>query len=114
MVARLPRTAVVGGGVLGVSTAHQLARAGAEVVLMTEGELTSDASGRSLSWLNSAGVRAEAYHRLRMAGLDRYRTLAAHHRVSDWLRFGGGLSWTTAAECSADAGLASRRVGPRV
>ena len=98
MVARLPRTAVVGGGVLGVSTAHQLARAGVEVVLLTEGELTSDASGRSLSWLNSAGVRTEAYHRLRMAGLDRYRTLAAHHRVGDWLRFGGGLSWTTAAE----------------
>ena len=97
MVARLPRTAVVGGGVLGVSTAHQLARAGAEVVLMTEGELTSGASGRSLSWLNSAGVRAEAYHRLRMAGIDRYRMLAAQHRVSDWLRFGGGLSWTTAA-----------------
>ncbi len=98
MVARLPRTAVIGGGVLGVSTAHQLARAGAEVVLMTEGELTSGASGRSLSWLNSAGVRTEAYHRLRMAGIDRYRTLAAHHRVSDWLRFGGGLSWTAAAE----------------
>ena len=98
MVGRLPRTAVVGGGVLGASTAHQLARAGAEVVLVTEGELTSEASGRSLSWLNSARGRAEAYHRLRMAGLDRYRTLAAHHRVSDWLRFGGGLSWTTAAE----------------
>jgi glycine/D-amino acid oxidase-like deaminating enzyme len=98
MVVKLPRTAVVGGGVLGVSTAHQLARAGAEVVLMTEGELTSGASGRSLSWLNSAGVRAEAYHRLRMAGIDRYRTLAAHHRVSDWLRFDGGLSWTTAAQ----------------
>ena len=98
MVSRPLRTAVVGGGVLGVSTATQLVRAGADVVLMTEGELTSNASGRSLSWLNSAGVRADAYHRLRMAGIDRYRTLAAHHPVNDWLRFGGGLAWTTAAE----------------
>ena len=98
MLRRLPRTAVIGGGVLGVSTAHQLARAGVDVVLMTEGELTSDASGRSLSWLNSAGVRADAYHRLRMAGIDRYRTMAAHHPVSDWLCFGGGLAWTTAAD----------------
>jgi glycine/D-amino acid oxidase-like deaminating enzyme len=98
MVSRPLRAAVVGGGVLGVSTATQLVRAGADVVLMTEGELTSNASGRSLSWLNSAGVRADAYHRLRMAGIDRYRTLAAHHPVNDWLRFDGGLAWTTAAE----------------
>ncbi len=98
MVSRPLRTAVVGGGVLGVSTATQLVRAGADVVLMTEGELTSNASGRSLSWLNSAGVRADAYHRLRMAGIDRYRTLAAQHPVNDWLRFDGGLAWTTAAE----------------
>jgi glycine/D-amino acid oxidase-like deaminating enzyme len=98
MVSRLARTAVVGGGVLAVSTAYQLVRAGVDVVLMTENELASGASGRSLSWLNSAGERAEPYHRLRMAGIDRYRTLAAHHPVSDWLRFDGGLAWTTATD----------------
>ena len=54
------RVAVVGGGVIGVSTAQQLARAGADVVLVTEGELASGASGRSLSWLNSSGLRSEA------------------------------------------------------
>lgn len=86
---------MVGGGVLGVSTAQQLARAGAEVVLVTEGELTSGASGRSLSWLNAAGIRSEPYHRLRMAGIDRYRTLSAQHPGLDWLRFDGGLAWQT-------------------
>ncbi len=92
---RLPpmKVVVVGGGVLGVSTAQQLARSGAEVVLVTEGELASQASGRSLSWLNSAGVRSEHYHRLRMAGIDRYRTLSATHPGLDWLRFDGGLAW---------------------
>ncbi|HEV2930401.1 MAG TPA: FAD-binding oxidoreductase, partial [Propionibacteriaceae bacterium] len=87
------KVAVVGGGVIGVSTAQQLARAGAEVVLVTEGQLASSASGRSLSWLNSAGIRSEHYHRLRMAGIDRYRTLSARHPGLDWLHFDGGLSW---------------------
>ncbi|MEV6831127.1 FAD-binding oxidoreductase [Amycolatopsis sp. NPDC051102] len=84
---------VVGGGILGISTARHLARAGALVTLLTEGELTSNASGRSLSWLNSAGSRSEEYHRLRIAGIDRYRTLAARQPGVDWLRFDGGLAW---------------------
>ena len=86
-----PRVAVVGGGVIGVSTAQHLARAGADVVLVTDGELANNTSGRSLSWLNAAGAYSEVYHRLRIAGIDRYRTVAARHRVSDWLRFDGGL-----------------------
>ena len=89
-------TVVVGGGILGLSTARALAAAGADVALVTEGELTSGASGRSLSWLNSAGVRSEEYHRLRVAGIDRYRTLAARHPDADWLRFDGGLAWSGA------------------
>ncbi len=90
------KVAVVGGGVLGVSTAQQLARSGVDVVLITEGELASSASGRSLSWLNSAGLRREPYHRLRMAGIDRYRTLSAQHPDLDWLHFAGGLVWHAA------------------
>ena len=78
---------------IGVSTAHQLARAGVEVVLVTEGELVSSASGRSLSWLNSAAIRRDAYHRLRLLGIDRYRTLAAQQPGLSWLRFDGGLAW---------------------
>ncbi|MEV7094989.1 FAD-binding oxidoreductase [Amycolatopsis sp. NPDC051045] len=85
---------VVGGGIIGISTARHLAVAGAEVTLITEGEPTSNASGRSLSWLNSAGLRSEEYHRLRLAGIDRYRTLAARQAGVDWLRFDGGLAWS--------------------
>ncbi len=87
------RTVVVGGGVIGVSTAQQLARAGAEVVLVTEAELVSNASGRSLSWLNSSAIRRDAYHQLRLLGIDRYRTLAAQQSGITWLRFDGGLVW---------------------
>jgi glycine/D-amino acid oxidase-like deaminating enzyme len=87
------RTVVVGGGIIGISTARHLAAAGADVTLVTDGELTSNASGRSLSWLNSAGERSAEYHRLRIAGIDRYRTLAAQQPGVDWLRFDGGLAW---------------------
>lgn len=100
-IRRTPYVAVIGGGVLGVSIAGHLARAGASVVLVTESQLASNASGRSLSWLNSAGVRSAAYHRLRMVGIDRYRTLASAHPDTDWLRFDGGLRWTAAGDDAA-------------
>jgi glycine/D-amino acid oxidase-like deaminating enzyme len=87
------RVAVIGGGVLGVSSAYHLARRGAKVWLVTEGSLASGASGRSLSWLNAAGVRSEYYHQFRMIGIDRYRTLSAREPTLDWLRFDGGLRW---------------------
>ncbi|NIH81391.1 NAD(P)/FAD-dependent oxidoreductase [Amycolatopsis viridis] len=84
---------VVGGGVLGVSTAMHLQRDGATVVLVTAGALADGASGRSLSWLNSAGSRSAAYHALRVAGIDRYRTLFAADPAREWLRFDGALYW---------------------
>lgn len=84
---------VLGGGVLGVSSALELAKRGARVTLVTEAALCSGASGRSLSWLNSAGERTLPYHALRMAGIDRYRTLFARNPACDWLRFDGGLFW---------------------
>ena len=93
-----PRVVVIGGGVIGASTAASLVREGADVVLLTEAHLGSGASGRSLSWLNSFGnLRTDEYHRLRMLGVDRYRTLAGttSHR---FLRFDGGLTWPGAGE----------------
>ncbi|MCC9178289.1 NAD(P)/FAD-dependent oxidoreductase [Arthrobacter sp. zg-Y750] len=92
------RVAVLGGGILGVSTAVQMLRGGAAVVLVTEAGIASGASGRSLAWLNSAGPKSEAYHRLRLAGLDRYRTLLAQNPGIGWLGFGGGLYWASAAD----------------
>jgi glycine/D-amino acid oxidase-like deaminating enzyme len=96
-----PRVAVIGGGVIGVSSAYHLARSGAKVCLATEGSLASGASGRSLSWLNSAAIRSEHYHRLRMVGIDRYRALFAHHPNQDWLRFDGGLNWQSYDEAES-------------
>ena len=111
---------------LGVSTAAQLVERGVAVTLVTDGALASGASGRSLSWLNSAAPsqqpgspasdttadeaeglrltaapRSPAYHRLRMIGIDRYRTLSAGLPNVPWLRFDGGLFWGERAEAIA-------------
>lgn len=84
---------IVGAGIFGVSTAVHLARLGVQTTLINDGPAANGASGRSLSWLNSSRKRSEAYHRLRMAGIDRYRTLAARYPQAAWLRFDGGLTW---------------------
>lgn len=84
---------IIGAGIFGVSTAVQLLRRGVSVVLVNDGPVANGASGRSLSWLNSARMRSNPYHLLRMAGIDRYRTLASRIGPVDWLRFDGGLTW---------------------
>jgi glycine/D-amino acid oxidase-like deaminating enzyme len=95
------RVAVVGGGVLGTSTAVHLARAGADVRLVTEAGLASGASGRSLSWLNSSSAYSGPYHALRLLGLERYRALAARADPDGgtrYLRMDGGLRWLAEGE----------------
>ncbi len=100
------RVAVIGGGIFGVSSALHLARLGASVTLITQSTLASEASGRSLAWLNSARFRSTEYHRLRMIGIDRYRTLASRNEGAAWLRFEGGLTW--------DADNSSNRIAETV
>jgi glycine/D-amino acid oxidase-like deaminating enzyme len=87
-------TVVLGGGVIGISIATHVSRQGIRVTVVTDADLASGASGRSLSWLNSAGARSAEYHALRMAGIDRYRTMFAADPGRDWLRFNGGLRWS--------------------
>jgi glycine/D-amino acid oxidase-like deaminating enzyme len=106
-----PRVLVVGAGVLGVSTATALARRGASVTLVTEAAASSGASGRSLSWLNSAGPRSDDYHLLRTLGIDRYRTLAARHPGASFLRFDGGLTWAAPGASYRDRYEHERTIG---
>lgn len=111
---------VLGGGIIGVSSAVHLLRRGVNVTLITDAALASGASGRSLSWLNSAADRTKEYHAIRMAGIDRYRTLFAQDPSREWLRFDGGLYWgkdkqqETKARYAYESshGYASQLVGP--
>jgi glycine/D-amino acid oxidase-like deaminating enzyme len=105
-----PPVAVVGGGILGVSTAWHLARRGARVTLLSAGRLADGASGRSLAWLNSWGDRSPAYHDLRMRALDRYRAFARHvPEAAAYLRLDGGLTWASPGDDSHLAAFARMR-----
>ncbi|RWO92626.1 FAD-binding oxidoreductase [Mesorhizobium sp.] len=97
---------VVGAGIFGTSTALHLARLGLDVTMVNDGAPSNGASGRSLSWLNSARRADTAYHRLRLAGIDRYRTLAATRpETASWLRFDGGLTWDADDEANQIASM---------
>ncbi|RWK57778.1 MAG: FAD-binding oxidoreductase [Mesorhizobium sp.] len=97
---------VVGAGIFGTSAALHLARLGLDVTIVNDGAPSNGASGRSLSWLNSARRADTAYHRLRLAGIDRYRTLAATRpETASWLRFDGGLTWDADDEANQIASM---------
>ncbi|WP_115788893.1 NAD(P)/FAD-dependent oxidoreductase [Arthrobacter silvisoli] len=90
---------VIGGGILGASTAAHLAQGGAQVTLVTAGPLADGASSRSIAWLNSSGARSASYHYLRMLAIDRYRTWSARHPESrGYLRFDGAMKWAGPGE----------------
>ncbi|OFI36892.1 D-amino-acid oxidase [Arthrobacter sp. SW1] len=91
--------AVIGGGILGTSTAAHLAKGGAQVTLVTAGSLADGASGRSIAWLNSSGARSADYHYLRMLAIDRYRTWSNRHPESrSYIRFDGAMKWAGPGE----------------
>ena len=99
------RVGVVGGGVLGVSTAIHLARGGASVVLVERRSPDGSASGRSLSWLNSAGSSVRRLPRgcVSPASTATARCWPAPPTRRDLLRFDGGLTWAQARQVAPRA-----------
>ncbi len=68
---------VVGGGIVGCTTAFFLARKGLKVAVVESDSLACGTSSKSFAWINATSKTAdEAYHRLNASGLAGYCKLA--------------------------------------
>ena len=76
---------VIGGGVIGVSTAIYLARAGQRVTLLEKGRIAAEQSSRNWGWIRQQG-RDPAELPIMIEALTRWRELAADTNVDFGLR----------------------------
>lgn len=84
---------VIGGGILGVSTAWNLAKLGASVTLLEAGGLAGGTSATSFAWLNSSSKTPCAYHLLNVAGMNEHLALSKDFDSTPWLHQHGNLIW---------------------
>lgn len=69
---------IVGGGIIGCTSAFYMARRGLKVAVVEKGALCGGTSGNTFGWINATSkVSDEAYHRLNARGLAGYGDLAA-------------------------------------
>lgn len=84
---------VVGGGIVGVSTAWRLAEAGVDVTLIDSDDLGNAATHASFAWINASRKPPRSYHRLNVAGMNHYRRLQVELNNPRWLHFHGQIEW---------------------
>jgi glycine/D-amino acid oxidase-like deaminating enzyme len=87
-----PHVVVVGGGIIGASTAWHLARDGVRVALIEGGEPGGLATPRSWAWINASWGHSEPYVRLRMQSMEDWRRLPAEVPGLE-VSWCGGLVW---------------------
>jgi glycine/D-amino acid oxidase-like deaminating enzyme len=97
------RAVVIGGGVVGASVAHRLARAGVEVTLLEGGHLAGGTSAATFAWINSNDKSPIEYHRLNVAGMAEYARLRREFGTAPWLHLDGNIEW--ADDAAGEAAL---------
>ena len=91
---------VVGGGVLGLSSAYELARRGLSVVLVESGHVGGRQSGRNLGFVRQQG-RAPAELPMMMAASQRWQGLSNELGADVEWRMGGNLRLTNDPELAS-------------
>ncbi|WP_405467010.1 FAD-binding oxidoreductase [Streptomyces jietaisiensis] len=91
------RIIVVGAGVLGLSVAGRLARAGADVLLLDRQGAGTGTSATTFAWVNSSRKPDPAYHRLNVEGMAEHARLAARLPGARAYFPSGALQWADAA-----------------
>lgn len=89
------RVIVIGSGIVGASIAFHLAKSGAQVTVVDEGEAGGLATRASWAWINASWGNPEPYFRLRMRSISEWQRLAGEvsHLTLDRC---GGLIWDLA------------------
>ncbi len=88
----MARTVVVGAGVVGASIAYHLARAGADVVLVDQGQPASGATRHSFAWISADADAGDPVSPLRRTAVEDHRRLEAE-LPGVAVRWRGSLRW---------------------
>lgn len=91
------KVVVVGAGVVGAASAYELARRGADVLVLEADRPAGGTSGATFAWLNAFRKRPEHYYRLNLAGMEAHRRLARELGEPTATHFDGGLFWAADA-----------------
>ena len=102
------RIVIAGGGILGASIAHQLAKRGASVTLLERARPGSGATANSFAWIN-AKKQPHAYFTLSQMGIEAWRELHAEIGKELPVRWGGSLEWASTADRAARQAETMRR-----
>ncbi len=92
---------VVGGGVMGVCLAYELARRTLRVALLEAYALGSGVTGSGFAWLNATSKTEsdERYFQLNAEALKRYERLALEHKAENLgIHSGGTLYWARSSQ----------------
>lgn len=84
---------VIGGGIIGASTAFRLAQAGADVTLLEAGRLAGGTSGTSFAWMNANNKAPHEYHLLNVGGMAEHARLGQELGSAPWLHVDGNTMW---------------------
>jgi glycine/D-amino acid oxidase-like deaminating enzyme len=98
---------VIGAGILGATTAYQLAKRGVDVTVVEKGVPGDAASAASFAWLNSNGKELRAYHDLSVMSMAEWTAIARELRSARWLHNDGNLQVAGSAK---DAEQLTRKV----
>ena len=90
--AAVDRIVVIGAGIVGASIAFNLAKRGADVVLLDKTGPASQASGNSFAWINASWYdQPDSYFNLRTHSLNEYHRLSTDAGFT--VHWGGSLEW---------------------
>jgi glycine/D-amino acid oxidase-like deaminating enzyme len=98
------RVVIIGGGIVGVSIAAELASDHVEVTIVEKKQLGSGTTSTSYAWVNANGKEPESYYQINAAGIEGHRKLSADSGT--WFAQSGHLE--IAADASHEADLRRR------